>query len=540
MPAPIDVALATAVILLAALVSSVPLRRRSAASRHAVLAAGVCGALLVGPLAGMLPPRWYVDLARVSDQEAASVVTSVEQTSARPRPALAPAIEPAMNLGAMAAAIWAVGAAIGLLLMLFGMFRLVRLTARSQPIADGPWPRLAKQMAADQGLGRPVALLASPVRGGPVTWGVWRPVILLPPDARSWTEACAQMVLCHEMAHIRRNDWLLQLASELLRAMWWCNPLAWIACRRLGRESELACDDAVLTAGVPATEYAGTLVEIARAHARLARRPIAALPMARPSTLEGRITAMLIDRADRRPLTRRALAILLALTAAVTLPLASLRLAAQGEPRTLVVQIFDPTSSVLPGVEVTLDDGLGERRNALTDSSGRLAFDAVAPGDYTIDASLLGFRRLQAPFTLRVTRDWDRTITLQVGDLVETVSVGARRVPAASPSPADGTPREPLRVGGNIRVPRKLVHVNPAYPLAMREAGLEGSVPIEAVIGTDGSVSSVRVLSAQVHPEFAKAATDAVRQWKFSPTLLNGEAVEVRMTVTVRFDLLAE
>jgi protein TonB len=71
----------------------------------------------------------------------------------------------------------------------------------------------------------------------------------------------------------------------------------------------------------------------------------------------------------------------------------------------------------------------------------------------------------------------------------------------------------------------------------MRDAGLAGTVPIEARIGTDGSVVSAQVASARVHPEFAAAAIDAVRQWQFSPTLLNGTAIEVLMTVRVQFRL---
>jgi protein TonB len=71
----------------------------------------------------------------------------------------------------------------------------------------------------------------------------------------------------------------------------------------------------------------------------------------------------------------------------------------------------------------------------------------------------------------------------------------------------------------------------------MRQAGREGVVPIDAVIGRDGTVTSVRVLSAQVHPDFAIAAVDAVRQWRFTPTLLNGAPVDVVMTVSVRFSL---
>jgi protein TonB len=71
----------------------------------------------------------------------------------------------------------------------------------------------------------------------------------------------------------------------------------------------------------------------------------------------------------------------------------------------------------------------------------------------------------------------------------------------------------------------------------MRDAGREGVVPVEAMIGVDGTVTSVRVLSADVHPDFAVAAVDAVRQWRFTPTLLNGSPVEGVMTVSVAFTL---
>ncbi len=116
------------------------------------------------------------------------------------------------------------------------------------------------------------------------------------------------------------------------------------------------------------------------------------------------------------------------------------------------------------------------------------------------------------------------------------MTVVARRAPGAKPSSAAPN-GAPLRIGGNIRPPRKLRNVPPVYPQAMREAGLEGVVPMEALIGGDGAVISVRVLSAQIHPEFARAAVEAVRQWQFAPTLLNGESVEVVMTVSVRFNL---
>jgi TonB family protein len=146
---------------------------------------------------------------------------------------------------------------------------------------------------------------------------------------------------------------------------------------------------------------------------------------------------------------------------------------------------------------------------------------------------LPGFRPLYQEVELAHARDWDRAITLQVGELSETVSVSERRV---APSAEPEGPRR-VRVGGNIRAPRKVHNVFPVYPPAMRDAGREGVVPVEAVIGVDGLVHSSRVLSSQVHPEFATAALDAVRQWRFGPTLLNGDPVEVRITVSVEFSL---
>jgi protein TonB len=92
-------------------------------------------------------------------------------------------------------------------------------------------------------------------------------------------------------------------------------------------------------------------------------------------------------------------------------------------------------------------------------------------------------------------------------------------------------------VGGNIRPPRKLVDVRPVYPPTMREAGREGRVSIEAIISRDGRVTSARVTSTDVHPDFAIAAIDAVRQWQFEPTLLNGGPVDVVMAVSVSFSL---
>ena len=243
---------------------------------------------------------------------------------------------------------------------------------------------------------------------------------------------------------------------------------------------------------------------------------------------------MLNPGLNRTTLSRRAVVLTAALLLAVTLPIAAFR-AAQSGPATLSGSVYDTSGAVLPGVELTLEAGEQPKSAVTTDATGRFQFPGVAPGRYVLAASLPGFRPLRQEFELTNARDWDRAVTLQVGDLRETITVRDSRVAARQPTQPQGA--KPIRVGGNIRAPRKELDVRPTYPLSMREAGREGVVPLEAIIGLDGTVTYVRVLSAQVHPDFAIAAVDAVRQWRFSPTLLNGVPVEVVMTVSVTFDL---
>jgi len=103
------------------------------------------------------------------------------------------------------------------------------------------------------------------------------------------------------------------------------------------------------------------------------------------------------------------------------------------------------------------------------------------------------------------------------------------------PPPPPPPPAAPVRVGGNIKAPQKVKHVNPVYPPIAQSARVQGVVIIEATIGPDGAVKDAKVLRSI--PLLDAAALDAVKQWQFTPTLLNGVPVPVIMTVTVQFTL---
>jgi protein TonB len=123
--------------------------------------------------------------------------------------------------------------------------------------------------------------------------------------------------------------------------------------------------------------------------------------------------------------------------------------------------------------------------------------------------------------------DSKRTLTL-VAVLVASL---AGRASAQPPPP----PLAPVRVGGTIRPPTKLADLRPEYLAIAQSARIQGVVILEVTIAPDGTIADAKVVRSI--PLLDQAAVDAVRQWTFTPTLLNGVAVPVIMTVTVNFSL---
>jgi periplasmic protein TonB len=117
-----------------------------------------------------------------------------------------------------------------------------------------------------------------------------------------------------------------------------------------------------------------------------------------------------------------------------------------------------------------------------------------------------------------------------LGDTIDTVVPTPPVVVAKAPPPL-----EPVRIGGTIRQPQKVHNVDPVYPAIAQAARVQGIVILEATLAPDGRISNARILRSI--PLLDQAALDAVRQWQYTPTLLNGEPVPVIMTITVMFTL---
>ena len=169
-----------------------------------------------------------------------------------------------------------------------------------------------------------VRLLLHAERSVPLVWGLWRVRLQLPEAAKKWGAEQVRSVLMHELAHIKRRDTLAQLLAQVACAIYWFHPLVWFAAWRLHVERERACDDLVLSNGVPASTYAEHLLNVTT---RLASSPwnqACGLAMARKSSLEGRLLAVLNEKHNRRHLTSLVVVTSLLVGGATAIPLSML------------------------------------------------------------------------------------------------------------------------------------------------------------------------------------------------------------------------
>ena len=209
-----------------------------------------------------------------------------------PRPGAAPLIP-------WLAAVWALGVVIALIPTVMAFARLATVSRRARPLHGGRWALLIPSALRELDVRRRVRFLELDGPVMPMTWGVFRPVVLLPADDFDSTIEQRLDVLRHELAHVRRYDCLTQLVGQLACALHWFNPFAWLAARELRVERERACDDEVLGAGAKASDYADYLLRVARSTRIVGAAALGGLAMARPSQMAGRLLAVLDDRRRR-------------------------------------------------------------------------------------------------------------------------------------------------------------------------------------------------------------------------------------------------
>jgi len=523
-----DTAGKATIILSVAWLLALVLRHRSAAVRYFTWTCAL-GSLLAVPVLSTLLPRWElrVKMPAVAHATRGVAIADAALDSA-PAPADTQPAPPARTV-AWPAMIWLAGALVALARIGVGHLRLALSLRRAHEVAAPEWIAARDAAAGRIGLRRAIKLRRSVETDVPLTGGVFATSVVLPAASDEWDAQRREIVLLHELTHARRRDPLLWLMAQAAVALYRFHPLAWLAAARFRREQERSCDDAVVRAGAQQSAYAQHLVDLARSVTH-AGAYAAALGMAATSGLEQRVRALLDARRNRNGLSRRACWIAVAAVLAAIVPLAALHGQESKAPASLSGNVYDASGAVVPDVLILLKSANHEEA-ARTSATGEYAFVSLPAGSYTLEIRQPGFAQFQKTIVLP---DGSQTnITLGIGQVAEQVEVVGK---APRPPATNVTPRR-IRVGGMVQATKLVRMTKPVYPPGAEAAGIEGTVMLRAVISTSGDLLGLSVLNESMDGELAAAAMDAVKQWHYQPTLLNGEPVEVVTTIAVTFRL---
>jgi len=475
-----------------------------------------------------------------------------------------------------------------------GLVRLARLRASGEKVAC-----VEEHDELQHLLGTRAEIRYVPDLGQPVTFGTWRPIVLLPAELRSHPAHVQRAVVSHELIHVQRRDWMWLVAEEIVRAVFWFHPAVWWMISRVQLAREEVVDESAMLATGTRRGYLEALAAFAE---RVPLVPAAAFARRRHLLRRMRLISKGVHMSARRIAWSSAVMALVVIGstwyAVTAFPLRAAPAQAllneagplekQAKPITPENPVPRRTYSVDP--EYPAEAAVVDARAMVTlmitlDAFGRVAEVrrlGVAPIPNAADAAVPDAQALGSAFDALVTsaaeavRQWqydapaEAPLSIRVmfafsapgtSRLVahdgwsltgrgQSAGFGARGGRGGTPQSAPPPPPPPppdtrtdappwasgaLRIGGAVLAPVKTKHVPPIYPEMAMSAKVQGVVILEALIGVNGKVTNARVVRSV--PALDQAALDAVMQWEFTPTRLNGQPAPVLMTVTVQFTL---
>lgn len=195
---------------------------------------------------------------------------------------------------------WGFGAVVILMRSLQARLTLSRWWKGAQSVDAAVWDDVVEEAGDRVFLTRHVELRQMAGISSPMTWGLWKPRLLMPEEASLWARERKLNAVMHEFVHVRRRDAWHDLMSVLFVSLFWFHPMAWMLRQQLWVQREASCDDSVLQLGANPQEYAQMLIDVAKEMRGIRGVPQVAMTISRPSQLEGRILSVLDTNMSKR------------------------------------------------------------------------------------------------------------------------------------------------------------------------------------------------------------------------------------------------
>jgi bla regulator protein BlaR1 len=467
---------------------------------------------------------------------------------------------------------WLAGVALLSLRLLLGWRHIVRLRRSAQRQALSHLTPLLEHLRKGMAIGKPVILAASDRVRSPVVVGWLKPLILFPTALVNRLDADQiEMILAHELAHIRRHDHLVNLIQTVIETLLFYHPVVALVSRRIRIERENACDDLAVRSTGKRLAYVEMLATLERL-----RQPGPRLALGvQDGQILGRIRRLVERSRPRRQMGITLPALLGLMLAAGGIGVQMMPAAEPDSPAREAIQESIQEPVVRNAIEARADESDNPPRpdlastETLNDESTPAdeAPDTVAP-EPALDQSITPAPSVEAPAANRIAEAGRPSVDNDT--LAESEPEPSMTLARAEPAPDDAQPPatepsettpadapaltlatrpetpivdtapepavsiEPVVLTGGELVQR----IDPEFPSQARRRGVSGKVELEFTVDQRGQVQAIEVIQEQpVGWRFGESAREAIAQWRFEPYRLGDQTVEQARRVEVDFDL---
>lgn len=445
-------------------------------------------------------------------------------------------------------AAWLLGVLVLSLRLILGWQFLRRLRRQADHAAAAPLAQMLQRLLERLDIRRPVAVAVSRGIRSPVVIGWLKPLVLLPPAIAAGLPARQlEMVLAHELAHVRRFDHLINLFQTVVETVLFYHPVVRWVSRRIRVERENACDDLAVAVTADRLAYVEMLASLEKLRyegprlalamhdgqvlSRIRRlveqgRPGRQLGLTVPALLAGLLLAaagslqLIPQEIDQEPAPFDD-----ASSIASATPL-EVEAAADPGPEPDPVEMAIPPEAAAPGATSQADDRSSTRPAESIAGAGRAepgAAESPAPALPRPETDRL------PPAASLLTEPESELAQLA---MLDRPALALPQLPEPTPAPSPAT-SGPVISGGSL-----IERVEPEYPIRARQRGIDGRVEVEFLVTVDGKVSDLEVLKEQPGGlSFAEAARAAISQWSFEPYRQDGSPIDRRVRLEVEFNV---
>jgi TonB family protein len=480
---------------------------------------------MVGLVKLLLPP--FLPATTLTSAAAAGIritsdVLAVEPALVQETGSVGPTVQ--LNISTLLFLLWASMALVVLLVPIFSLIRLkIQLRSAQAIDTDG-------EMAYPS-----VRIFRSDHIGMPLTVGLLPNRLFVPTAWDQWSDEHREMVIKHELAHIKRRDGLTNLIQLIVQAVYFFHPLVWMLSRFLDEYREMACDDASVKGNQHSSvAYSRFLVEMAENLARTQHgfATVAGL-FKQKNGLLNRVQYQLRQtmRKYSKFKTGLALATLILMIFPLSWTTGNSIFLGGGK---LYGAVRDAnTSEVLSSANITIE---GTPLGAASDNGGQYFIPNIPVGTYTVKASMLGYTSVAVSAV-----EVEEQKSTRLDFTLESVAIPLEdRTADVPPPPAQQIEEDvgefvayetfPEPMGGYNAIQKSVV-----YPRVARRAGIEGTVVVAAFVNAEGQVTRTGILEGELGYGLDEAALNAVRQAKFKPAKQRDKTIGVWIVIPINF-----